>query len=215
MSEEGKESSLLLDSGPQSHEVGVIKKGDYLIHILIQEGRHLRMKGAETVDAVIEVSSLGKKLFTTVKEDIGSNASVHWGDHIFFEPKGLQERDIQNGRLLIRILDQQMFKNAVIGTYEMDLSFVYFQDKHAVFNQWIGISNRNAKDFNEICGYLKISASVIGQGDEQVPLTDDYGIDRTDKEVMLIPPYISMQYYQMKFRLIKAERLPKMDTFGS
>lgn len=108
-----------------------------------------------------------------------------------------------------------MFKNAVIGSYEMDLSYIYFQEQHAIFNQWIGISNPTAKNFNDLCGYLKISASVIGQGDEQVPLTDDLGLDRTDKEVMLLPPYISMKYYQMKFRLIKAENLPKMDTFGT
>jgi hypothetical protein len=155
------------------------------------------------------------KEFTSCKEDMGANASVIWSEHIFFEPKSLKERDIQNGKVVIRLLDQQTFKNAVIGSYEMDLSYVYFQEKHAIFNQWIGMSNPTAKNFNDICGYLKISASVIGQGDEQVPLTDDLGLDRTDKEVMLLPPYITMKYYQMKFRLIKAECLPKMDTFGT
>lgn len=108
-----------------------------------------------------------------------------------------------------------MFKNAVIGAYEMDLSYVYFQEKHAILHQWIGISNPTAKDFNELCGYLKISVSVIGPGDEQIPLTDDSGLDKTDREVMLLPPYISVHYYQLKFRFIKAERLPKMDTFGT
>lgn len=32
---------------------------------------------------------------------------------------------------------------------------------------------------------------------------------------MLLPPHISMNYYQMKFRLIKAQHFPSMDTFGS
>ena len=148
MSEENKEE-LEVDIADKGHEVGVIKKGDYLIHIFIQEARNLRMKGSDTVDAIIEVNCFGKK-YTTVKEDVGPNASVHWSEHIFFEPKGLSERDVQGGKFQIRILDQQMFKNAVVGSYEMDLSYVYFQEKHAVFNQWIGISNPTAKDFNEI-----------------------------------------------------------------
>lgn len=67
------------------------------------------------------------------------------------------------------------------------------------------MSNPNSKTFNEVTGYLKVSISVIGPGDEQVPLTDDRGIDRTDKEVMLLPPHISVSFYQLKFRLIKAE----------
>jgi len=113
------------------------------------------------------------------------------------------------------MLDQRMFKNATIGMYEVDLSFIYFKDKHSLFNQWVGISDATSKNYNEISGYLKISVSVIGPGDEQVPLTDDTGIDRTDKEVMLLPPHITMHYYQFKFRLIKAEYLPKMDTIGT
>jgi len=108
-----------------------------------------------------------------------------------------------------------MFKNAIIGVYEIDLSYIYFKEKHAVFNQWVGLSNPTSKSFNELSGYLKISASVIGPGDEQVALNDGSNIDRTDKEVMLLPPHISMQYYQLKFRLIKAEKLPKMDSFGT
>lgn len=66
-----------------------------------------------------------------------------------------------------------------------------------------------------MAGYLKISVSVIGPGDEQVSLTDDLGVDRTDKEIILLPPSISLKYYQLKFRLIKAQNLPKMDTFGT
>jgi len=110
--------------------VGVVKKGDYLVHLFIQESRNLRMKGAETVDPIIEVSCMDKKKFTTCKDDIGTRASVNWSEHIFFEPKNLTERGLSNGKITMRILDQQMFKNACVGSYEMDLAYVYFQNKH-------------------------------------------------------------------------------------
>lgn len=192
-----------------------MKKGDYLIHILVHEARNLKISGEDTVDPIIEVSCFNHKKWTTCKDDVGYNATVNWSEHIFFEPKGLSERDLQNGKLRIRVLDQQMFKNALIGVYEIDLSFIYFKEKHAIFGQWVGISNPTSKKFNELSGYLKISASVIAAGDEQVALLDGSSIDRTDKDVMLLPPHISMHYYQLKFKLVKAEKLPKMDTFGT
>jgi hypothetical protein len=196
-------------------EIGIIKKGDYLIHLLVHEARNLKVIGEDTVDPIIEVNCLKKRKFTTAKNDVGYNSAVIWGEHIFFEPTNLTSREISNGKLTFRVMDQQMLKNTVIGIYEMDLSFIYFQDKHAVLNQWIGISNPTSKNFNQLSGYLKISASVIGSGDEQIPLTDDHGIDHTEREVMLLPPHISLKYYQLKFRLIKGQKLPKMDTFGT
>ena len=186
-----------------------------MIHLLIHEARNLKMEKIDTVDPIVEVSCFDRKKFTTCKEDIGYNTSVIWSEHIFFEPKNLTERQIQNGKLRIRVLDQQMFKNVVIGSYDFDLSYIYFREKHAIFTQWIGISNPSSKDFTELSGYLKVSASVLGSGDEQIPLPEDSGIDRTDKEVVMVPPHISINYYQLKFRIIKAEYLPQMDNFGT
>ena len=59
MAEEGKGVEVIEmadDDRKISNEVGVVKKGDYLIHLFIQEARNLRMKGSETVDPIIEVS---------------------------------------------------------------------------------------------------------------------------------------------------------------
>lgn len=77
------------------------------------------------------------------------------------------------------------------------------------------MSNPNSENFNEICGYLKVSISCIATGDENVQLVEDGGIDKTDEEFILTPPSIKTDYYQVKFRFFKAENLPKMDTFGS
>ena len=185
-----------------------------MIHILIHEARNLQLANADTVDPIIEVKCFKKKQYTKCMDDISVNASVTWNEHIFFEPKNLSESDIQNEKICIKMNDQRMFKDAVIGMYEVDLSYIYFQDKHSIFKQWVGLSNPSVKNFNEISGYLKISASMVGPGDEQVPLDDEAGIDHTETEVMLLPPHISMKYYQFKFRIIKGQSLPKMDTYG-
>lgn len=203
-----------IEAKPILGEVGKIKKGDYMIHLLVQTARNLQIANEDTVDPIIQAECFGKKKWTSVKNDIGSNASVSWNEHIFFEPKNLTSEDILNQKLKIKILDKRMLKNAIIGNYEIDLSFIYFKDDHVILNQWVGLSNTSSKKFNELSGYLKISVSVIGPDDNQVALTDDYGIEQTDKEVLLLPPHISMKYYQFKFRIIKAQCLPKMDTIG-
>lgn len=81
-----------------------------MIHVLIHEARNLKMDKADTVDPIVEVSWFNKKQFTTCKDDIGYNSPVNWSEHIFFEPKDLTEKQIQNAKLSIRVLDQQMLK---------------------------------------------------------------------------------------------------------
>lgn len=113
-----------------SYDVGVVKKGDYLVHVFIQEARHLRMKGADTVDPIVQVNCFDKDKFTTANKDISTNVSVQWSEHVFFEPKNLTEIDLQNAKINITVFDQQLFKNTMVGTYELDVAYVYFQDKH-------------------------------------------------------------------------------------
>lgn len=53
-----------------------------------------------------------------------------------------------------------------------------------------------------------------GPGDEQVQLNDQSGPDNAD-QVMLMPAQIKKEFKQLKIRFIQAEKLPKMDTFGT
>lgn len=70
----------------------------------------------------------------------------------------------------------------------MDLTHIYFQEKHTIFHQWLALSNPNNEDYTKVAGYLKISISVIGTGDEQVVLKDDED-DDADSPI-LMPPQI-------------------------
>ena len=65
-------------------------------------------------------------------------------------------------------MNKGFFKDDTIGIYEFDVSYIYFLDKHTLLNKWLALSNPEAKDMNEITGYLKLSISVIGPGDEQI-----------------------------------------------
>jgi hypothetical protein len=97
----------------------------------------------------------------------------------------------------------------------MDVSYIYFQDKHAIQHQWLAFSNPDGKDFNEITCYLRVSISVICQGDDQIQLAEPTGLGGAATEEIMMPPSIRKEYKQVKIRFMKFEKLPKMDTWGT
>ena len=55
---------------------------------------------------------------------------------------------------------------------------------------------------------------MAATGDEQVQITEDQG---KDDESIMMPPQMKPEFYQLRFRFFKAEKLPIMDValFGS
>jgi hypothetical protein len=66
------------------------------------------------------------------------------------------------------LLDKGYFKQALIGCYEFDAAWVYFQPKHALLHKWVALSNPESENFNEVAGYLKLSIAIATLGDEQL-----------------------------------------------
>ena len=114
----------------------------------------------------------------------------------------------------MRVLHKSTFKKDTVGTYEFDLTYVYFNDKHCIQHMWLALTDVGGEDFQKISGYLKVSIAVIATGDEQVELKEDAGVDKTDQSMLLMPPQVRTEQYQIIFRFAKAEHLPSMDTFG-
>lgn len=108
------------------------------------------------------------------------------------------------------MLDKGYFKDALLGFYEFDLTYIYFMKDHSLMHRWLALSNPSSDKYNEVTGYLKLSITIAGSGDEQIQITNDSGSDRTDEPV-LMPPSISPKYYQLRFKFFRAEKLPAMD----
>jgi hypothetical protein len=105
-----------------------VKRGDYQVHIFLEEARSLIPKEeGDTVDPIISITCLGKKKYTKPKDDVGGTAAVYWGDHFFFTGKNLEPEDVENERILIEVKDHRfMLSDSLIGNYEMDLSYIYY-----------------------------------------------------------------------------------------
>ena len=67
---------------------------------------------------------------------------------------------IEMETICIRVMNKGIFRDELIGTYEFDMTTVYFKEKHAIQHQWIALFNPEGEDFSEITGNLKISIAV-------------------------------------------------------
>jgi len=102
-----------------------------------------------------------------------------------------------------------MFKDAMIGMFEFDLSFVYLKPDHVLLHKWVALNNPGGEDYATIQAYLKLSISVACTGDEQVQIEEDEGPEDT---VPLMSPSLNPSFYQIKVRLFQAQDLPALDA---
>jgi hypothetical protein len=84
-------------------------------------------------------------------------------------------------------------KDALIGSFEFDLAYVYFMPEHSLLHKWIVLSNPLSENYDEVTGYMKLSISVAATGDKQVQIDEDNSPPETDSVMM--PPQIKPQYY--------------------
>lgn len=132
-----------------------------------------------------------------------------WQEHIFFEPKNKEAAEMEGGKLEIKLMDKGFLKDAIIGYYEFDLSYIYLMNDHAMLHKWIVMSNPDSDDIGEVTGYLKLSVTITGESDAQVQIGDDPNPDVDD---IIQPPQIKPEFYQLYIRFFQAQKIVAMDT---
>lgn len=164
-----------------------MKRGDYMIHVYVEQAKNIKVDEGQTVDPIVEINCLGERKFTKALDDINNTGIAAWNEHIFFEPKNVETERLEKGKIEIKMLDKGYFKDAQIGYYEFDLSYIYLMKDHALMHKWIIMSNPESEEFGEVTGYLKISITICGAGDEQVAIEED---DNTGEDDVIQPPQI-------------------------
>lgn len=161
-----------------------LRRGDYMIHILIEKAKELDYVD-DVFDPMVEISCMGQKKYTTSKKDTTKNIEINWSEHLFLEYKNVEKRDAEEGKILVRLLNKGFFKDDLIGEFEFDISFVYLRDKHSMLHQWVALSNPQS-EYTKITGYLKLSIAVACTGDNLAEIKDDTAAE-TDTNVMMPP----------------------------
>ena len=160
---------------------------------------------------MIVVDACGLTNYSQVKKSyICNNAKPQfWGDHAFLEAKKLGSDEIAEAQIQIKIINQGLFRDAIVGKFNIDVSKIYKTGggRHALENQWIGLLNSESSDPNEIKAYLKVSISVQGPGDNSIKLEEG---DCDDSNVMT-PPSLKQEQKQINLTVISIDGLPVCD----
>jgi len=207
--EEGEE----INNQPEKEEKLVImKKGDYNVHILIEEVKNLiEIEEGSLPVPRVKTTVFGKSQRTSkMKKPCDSFV---FNEHFYYDKTNLTAEMLDSEKITIEVYDNKhTHKKDYFGIYELDFGYVYNQDDHALHNIWIGLANPESDNISKIRGYLKISVSVLHESDPRVEL------DSSDNELSncIIPSQIQMKYKQISFYFFKGEEFPDMDaTFST
>jgi len=210
-----KDGKPAADAKPEEKDSAKIcnmKRGDYMIHLMVEQAKELKIAEGKSIDPIVEIRILGERKFTTALKGINNLTVANWSEHVFFEKKNVEEEQLAMAKVEIKLLDKGFIKDALIGFYEFDLTYIYQQEGHSLMHKWIIMSNPEGADFSEVTGYLKISMAITGVGDNQLPIEDD---PEPNVESFISPSTIKPEFYQLYVRFFAAQHIVPLDTgFG-
>lgn len=133
---EKKEQEEMKDQNPDNKPTDVtesddkktvcqMKRGDYMVHIYVEQAKNIKVAAEQTVDPIVQINFNGERKFTTAQDEINNTGIAIWNEHLFFEPKNLETSELENAKVQIKLMDKGFFKDALIGFYEFDLSYLY------------------------------------------------------------------------------------------
>lgn len=208
-----EEKNPLIDSN-KKEEISIItmKKGDYSVHVLIEEVKNLISKEENIPQPIIKVKVNNQIQRTkNIPEKVSSYLI---GEHMYYDFPNMTNEILDSSKIIIEVSDKNYSnREDYIGIYEFDFMFVYNNPKHSLHNYWIALANPESDDFKKIRGYIRISASVLHESDDRVELTCTSKDNNSN--AIALPPQIKIEYYQIKIDILKADGVPDMDSvFG-
>ena len=192
-----------------------LKKGDYRVHVYIEQARSLIPPADKDYsDPVFIVTTFGISKSTNAYSSIGAESITPIGEHIFIDGTNKTPTEIRAERICIQARDHKaILKDALLGLYEMDMTYLYLLPNHTMLHQWLILSNPECEDYSELKGYLKVSISVLHEDDKAIDLCQEEKGDRN--ETTMYPVHLKPKTMQIIVQVIKAEHLPVMDRGGT
>lgn len=109
--DDAKEAVAEPEKETHSTNICQMKRGDYMIHVMIEQAKNLLVDAEDTVDPIVEVKCMNARKFTTAQEAINNTGIAVWNEHIFFEPKNQEVEDLEKAKVEIKLMDKGYFKD--------------------------------------------------------------------------------------------------------
>ena len=186
----------------------LMKKGDYSVHILIEEVKSLIQLSENHLPYPIIKLTVFNQSKRTEKTKMPCD-SYTYDEHFYFDKADLTVEQLDSSKIVIEVYDSSNSKKRkdYYGIYEFDLEYIYSMRNHTLNNHWLALSNPESKDMTKTRGYLKLSISVLHDNDPRVELKSN-----PESTSCFVPSQIKVEYKQLSIYLIKAEELPDRDS---
>jgi len=205
------------------------KPTDFQVRIKIVEGRQL---AGANIHPVVRVSLAKESKQTRVKS---ATNRPHY-DETFFFSFNMRPNELFDEVINFEVLNSKtLLSDALIGTFQCDVGLVYDEDHHALVRKWILLTapedkmagakeeegdakaktrSSDGKQGGQPAGYLKITAIVLGPGDEIPDSVKSGGSDDSEdiEGNLLRPAGVSMRPATFLFKVYRGEDIPQMDT---
>ena len=192
-------------------ELVIMKKGDYNVHILIEEVKNLiQIREGKIPVPRVKINVFDKSQRTSKMKKACTD--FVFNEHFYFDKTNLTAEMLDSEKITLEVYDNNnTHREDYFGIYELDFGYIYNQEGHTLHNVWIGLANPESSDISKIRGYLKLSVSVLQESDPRIEL------ESRDNEISncLIPTQIKMKYKQISFYFFRGEEFPDMDSVFS
>ena len=192
----------------ESKTITIMKKGDYTVHILVEEVQGLEQKVIDKLPKpMVKLTCFDESKRTSAVKN--PCISYTFDEHFYFEKSNLSAKQLDSSKITIEVYDSSNSKNRkdYFGIYEFDLQYVYSMKNHCLKNHWLALANPESDDLTKVRGYLKISISVLNDLDPRVELK----LNENNSDISF-PTQIKKKYKQLSFYIIRAEKLPEMNS---
>jgi hypothetical protein len=202
-----------------------LKPGDYRIMVRLFEANELKTKSGS-----IGMKLLGGKGNTAnpyVRVDIGEQSkqtkhqtgtlSPVFNEQFFFEFPKMIRPQLEETSIVFTVLDYNghVVKDNILGTFEIDLTSVYFSLGHEVYQTSLILTDP-LDEVEGTMGLLKVTIEVLGPDDE--PVIHDLKAEKSkqgEAGKVLAPAKIKQSGHVVDIKIYKAEGLPVMDEMGA
>ena len=192
------------------NSLSLMKKGDYSVHVLIEEIRNLYCIKGDLPCPIVKITCFNQIKRTSKPKNKCDGYT--YNEHIYFDAVDLSADTLDSSKILIEAYDYHKFERQYyFGIQEFDFEYIYSKENHCVKNLWIALTNPEAKDITKINGYLKLSINITSTEDEKIELNPDPNYESD----FMLPPQIKTVYKQLQISIFQGEQFPDMqNSFG-
>ena len=140
----------------EGKKIVLMKKGDYSVHILVEEIKSLLQVDEDHLPHPIVKLTVFNQSKRTEKTKMPCDSYVY-DEHFYFDKADLTVEQLDSSKIVIEVFDSSNSKKRrdFFGIYEFDLQYIYSMKNHVLKNHWLALSNPESKDMTKIRGYLK------------------------------------------------------------